>query len=210
MDKIVTIVFAEDQKMFREIMVSEFKKENIITIGEASNGIELLEILEKDNIRPDIVILDIFMHGMNGKEALRAIKKKFPEQKVIILSGYSDGAVVNDFIANGASSYITKDSSFQTMVQTIRNTKFYMNYSNITEKLQSMFTDGELDIIPYILSGKTNKDIALTLSKSIKTIEKYRDRMYTKTGSKNVADFSKFCTNIGLEFVGDSESGNLG
>lgn len=200
----ITVLIADDHQMFREYLHKTLKAFDIEVIGDAPNGKVLLELLENDFRKPDVVLLDLDMPVMNGKAALLEIKRKYPQIKVIILSGFSEGGLVNDIMANGANSFVSKHAGTKTLVEAILNTKVLYNYSNIARKQNSIFTDTELKIIPHILEGCTNRQIAIKEAKAERTIEGHRARLYEKTNCSNAAEFSKYCTRIGLNFLSEA------
>ncbi len=197
-------MIADDHEMFIENLVFRLKSEHIETIGTALNGKALLQLLEDEKRKPDVILLDLEMPIMDGKQTLIEIKKRYPFIKVIIVSSFSDGGLINDFIANGASSYVCKMSGTKALIEAIRSTKTIFNYSNIVRKQKSFFTEMELIIIPFILRGKTNKEIAILIGKAERTIEGHRERLYEKTGSKNSAEFGKYCAQKGLYLLGEN------
>ena len=194
-------MIADDHPMFIENLVYRLKSEGIETIGTAPNGKILLELLEQEKRKPDIVLLDLEMPIMDGNQTLLEIKRKYPEIKVIIVSGFSEGGLVNDFIAKGASSFVFKTGGTKALIEAILSTKTILNYSNITKKHESFFTEMELIIIPYILEGKTNKEIAIMIGKAERTIEGHRERLYEKTDCKNSGEFCTYCALRGLHLL---------
>jgi DNA-binding NarL/FixJ family response regulator len=199
MNETIKILFAEDQKLFRETMISMLKGRGIETLGEAADGNELLNLLSK--IKCDILLLDLQMPGMDGNKAFQVIKVKYPHIKVIILTSFIDGALKADFKAKGVTAFLTKNDDFNTIVETIYAVHRADNIS-ITNGTTSIFTKREIQIIPLLCKGKTSGKIANTLNISERTIEAHRKRLYEKTGSKNAADFSSYCTKAGLDFLG--------
>lgn len=199
----VKIILVDDHKTVRDSLIPQLRQENIYTIGEAANGQELMDLLKVEMLKPDIVVLDIEMKLMNGNQALRILNREFPEIKVIILSGYSDGALINDFISKGACAYVTKASGNDVLINEIKRVKKTEKKPIKTlPKAASQFTDGEIEIIPYILEGKTSAEIAMLLGKSKSTIDDYRARLYEKTGTTNASKFSAYCAKEGLDNLG--------
>jgi DNA-binding NarL/FixJ family response regulator len=200
----IKIIITDDQLVFRKGLRALLEPENFQIIAEAVNGLELLHLLEIEKIVPDLVLLDLDMPKMDGNETLAAIRKINKDIKVIIMSTFNEGCLVNDFIAKGANSYLTKNTDIKIIVETIKRVHYLENYSNISEKTKSIFTDGEIQIIPFVLAGKTSKEIAEILNLAPKTVEGYRERLYEKTGTSNTSEFSSYCARYGLEFLGRS------
>jgi len=206
MSKLIQIILTEDQKIFRQGLIPLLKMERIETIGEASNGIELFYLLDVKRIIPDIILLDLQMPEMDGNVTLKILKEKYPKIKIIILSSFNDPTLLKDFKAKGINSYLTKNADFVDIVETIRNVYCLEGYNNISSP-KSRFTDGEIQIIPLLLAGKTSKQIGLALGIAEKTVEAYRKKLYAKSKTNNASEFSSYCTREGLEFLGQPAKG---
>jgi two-component system response regulator DegU len=104
------IVLCDDHDLFRE-QLKKFCTEmgDIEIVGEAGDGLELLEILRRSEAAPDIVLLDISMPKLNGIEATRKIKMLHPDVKVLILTVHKDREYVRQAFSAGASGYLLKD-----------------------------------------------------------------------------------------------------
>ncbi len=198
----IEIIITDDHQSYRQGLVSILKEKNIYTIGQAENGIELLYLLEEENLKPDVILLDLEMPKMDGNLTLEKLKEKFPVFKVIILSSFSEGSLQNDFKIKGASSYLKKNTDVKVIAETIKRTHYLVDYSNISQKVKSLFTEKEVQVIPLLLVGKTSKQIADILGIAEKTVEQYRNRLYEKTGTSNGLEFSSYCTKEGLAFLG--------
>jgi DNA-binding NarL/FixJ family response regulator len=210
MQKLINVIVAENEKMFRALLISNLIKQNIHTIGEATNGLELLELLRVDKIIPDAILLDLNMPAMNGRVAFDIIRKEFPQIKIVILTGYSEGALINYFMENGAIAFVTKeDNDIEALAETIRKAKTHLIPFNNSDKALSSFTDGEQKIIPFIIMGLTNTEIAEKLNKAKSTIDGYLLRLCEKTGAKNGKELSSYCTLLGLNFLGIDETTEL-
>lgn len=197
----IRIIVTDDHQSYRQGLVSILKEENIFTIGQAENGNELLNLLDVELLKPDVILLDLDMPKMDGNVALAQIKARHPEIKVIILSSFSEGSLQNDFKSKGASSYLNKNTDVKIIADTIKRTHYLVDYSNILQKIKSLFTERELQVIPLLLAGKTSRQIADILGVAEKTIEQYRNRLYDKTGTANGFEFSAYCAREGLNFL---------
>ncbi len=205
----IEIIITDDHQSYRQGLVSILKEENIFTIGQAENGIELLHLLEVENLKPAVILLDLEMPKMNGNMTLEKLKEKFPGYKVIILSSFGEGSLQNDFKTKGASSYLKKNTDVKVIAETIKRTHYLVDYSNISHKIKSLFTEKEVQVIPLLLAGKTSKQIADILGLAEKTVEQYRNRLYEKTGTSNGLEFSSYCTSEGLAFLGRKITNNI-
>lgn len=202
MHKPIRIVIADDHEIFRDgFKVLLKKQDELELVGEAENGKELLEVAAK--FQPDVVITDIKMPIMDGIEACRIIKSKFPCMKVIALSMFNDDSLIVDMLEAGARGYLLKNTNKVELLLAVKNVHEGSTYycSATSGKLTRMiaesnfnpyrsspvmkFTNREKEVIKLICEQNTNKEIANRLGLSIRTIESHREKIQEKTGSKN-------------------------
>ena len=113
------VVIVDDHKMFRDGLRGLINAEpGMEVVGEAVDGREAIEVARR--LSPDVVVMDISMPGMNGIEALRHLIKDRPEVKVIMLSMYSSGPLVQSVLAAGSAGYVLKGADFAELASTIR------------------------------------------------------------------------------------------
>ncbi len=198
----IKIVIADDHEIFREGFKLLLKnQQEIELVGEAENGKELLEVAAKQ--QPDVLIIDIKMPVMDGIEACKSIKKKFPDMKVIALSMFNDDNLIVDMLEAGARGYLLKNTNKNELMQAakavyegntyycsatsmklaklIAESKFNPNRNHPVKK----FSIREMEVIKLICEQLTNKEIAKTLGLSIRTVESHREKIQEKTGAKN-------------------------
>lgn len=115
----VNIIIVDDQQIVREGLKMILSLNNEISvIGEASNGEEALELLTYSS--PEVILMDIRMPVMNGIEATKLVKAKYPDIKVIILTTFNDNEYIFAGLKNGADGYILKDSGAQEIISSIK------------------------------------------------------------------------------------------
>jgi len=169
-------------------------------IGEASNGKQFLELIEKFDY--DIVFLDIEMPEINGIEAAkRAIELK-PELKIITLSMYGDEEYYDQMVDAGAKGFLLKNTNLQevkTAIDTVMNGGNYFsqelmqsllrNYKSVKEakEPEAELSEREIEILLLICSGLSNQEIGEQLFISKRTVEKHRANILSKTNCKNTA-----------------------
>ncbi len=115
----ITIILVDDHKIVRQGIKGLLEDEpDLKVIGEAANGTEGIELVE--SLKPDILISDLMMDGMNGIDVTREVKKRSPETKTIILSMYNDSGYVTRALKEGARGYVLKGSGIDELVTAIR------------------------------------------------------------------------------------------
>lgn len=198
----IKILIADDHHIFREGFKVLLKNQHEIElVGEAENGRELLEMAAK--LQPDVAIVDIKMPVMDGIEACKHIKKKFPDMKVIALSMFNDDNLIVDMLEAGAKGYLLKNTNKNELIQATKavyegSTYYCTATSNKLAKMIAeskfnpyrnhpvkKFTSRETDIMKLVCDQYTNKEIATTLGLSIRTVESHREKIQEKTGAKN-------------------------
>lgn len=196
------VVIADDHEIFRDgFKMILGKMNNCVLIGEASNGRELLDIIDQQN--PDLVITDIKMPGMDGIEATRKIREKWPQMGVIALSMFNEDELILEMLEAGANGYLLKNADKAEIIEAIEavaggdpyycrstNSKLAKLIANsrfhpFHRKKAVEFSEKEIEIIRYICQELTNKEIAEKLYLSIRTVEGHRLRILDKMGVKN-------------------------
>ena len=196
------IVIADHHPITRKGITCLLKKnENFSIVGKANNGNELYKTLEEQN--PDILIMEIDMPQINGINALRGIKQKFPELRVLIFSTHPEEIYALRSIKSGAAGYVPKTASpkvFLKALKQIRKGGIFLN-----EELTSTFTSRnvgetsaisrykklssrEIEVLNLLSTGKRNKDIAAALNINEKTVSTYKTRLLKKLKVDNLAD----------------------
>ena|SRR6218665_1947274 len=203
----ISILFAEDHRLFRQLLIPVLQQHNIYTLGEAENGVQLLALLREK--QPDLVLLDIEMPDMNGSETFEAIRKLYPVLKIIFLSTHNDEVLKDYFYSKGACAYLTKNTDTEILAETIRlvhENKYMPAYekSSTRKKLNSTgfgFSRRESEIIPLILEGKSNKEIADKLHIGNKAVEAHKKNLFKKTKTQSVVGFVSFIFKKGLNYL---------
>lgn len=206
----IRVLVVDDHAILRDGIRSLLEsQEDIVVVGEAADGLEAIEGAER--LRPDIVLMDISMPKINGLEATRQIKDRFPEVKVLILTQHDNREYIAPALGAGASGYVLKRSGRREMLNAIR--QVYEHGSSITTNLaQEMWqaplrnghtvmederhlTDRERQILKLIVEGKSNKEIALALGISPKTVSVHRTNIMSKLGVQNTVELIRFAAN---------------
>ena len=185
----IKIIICDDQEVVCQGLKAILStSENLNVVGIANNGVEALELIEANPI--DMILMDLKMPIMNGIHATKAIKEKFPNVKVLVLTTYDADAWLFDAIRNGADGYLLKDTSREALVQAIEdivggNTpvdskvagKLFHQLSKQAlpgdSTLGQNLSDREKEILKLITHGMANAEIAKTLFLSEGTVRNY-------------------------------------
>ncbi len=211
----IRIIVADDHELIRDGFHTMLKKEeDIELVGEATDGIELIELVEK--LKPDVIITDIKMPRMDGIQAVREIVKRFPDTGIIALTLYDEDNLIVDMLEAGARGYLAKTSSKEDLLEAIysvhKKHSYYCNHTNarvlslIAKNIYNPnkkpkppeFNDRELEIIRLICAEKTSKEIATIMGLSKRTVEGYRDKIQAKMEVKNLAGIVVYAVRKGL------------
>lgn len=167
-------------------------------VGEGNNGEEVVRLVNE--LKPDVVIMDIAMPKLNGIEATRQIKLSNPRTGVLILSAYDDDEYVFALLKAGAAGYLLKSVSGDELIRAVKAINKgepvlapsiamkVMNYFKLPEKVPTMEADAEhlsgreIDVIRLAAKGLTNKEIADNLHLSYRTIEGHLRDIFNKLG----------------------------
>lgn len=199
------ILIADDHKLFNDGMKMMLSAEdNIEIVGQVFSGKDVIHSI--NNLRADVVLLDINMPHSNGLEVAATLIKDFPNVKIIILTMYSDKKFVEDCQAMGVHGYILKNSGVEEVMATIEavmdGKKYYdpkIKKSNLENRhadddfmRQFQLTKREVEIIGLIGQSNTNEAIAEKLFLSLATVKTHRNNINLKLNIKSPTDLVKF------------------
>jgi len=203
----IRVLIADDHAILRDGIRSILEsQEDVIVVGEAGNGEEALELVSK--LMPDIVLMDISMPRINGLEATRLVKEQFPQVKVLILTQHDNREYIAPALGAGASGYVLKRSGRREMLNALRQVyeqgafltgnvtqevlrDFAQNGHNKKEADQHL-TDREHQVLNLIVEGKSNKEIALELGISPKTVSVHRTNLMLKLDVQNTVELIRY------------------
>ncbi len=213
----IKIVLADDHQIVRQGLRTLLDTEpDIKVVAEADNGRTVLKLVQ--DLRPDVVIMDITMPDLNGIEATRQILAESPKIKVVALSMHADSLFVLNMLKAGASGYLLKDCALEELVQAIHTViaqKTYLSpgisdiviedfvkaWSGNRSWVFSLLSARELEVLRLIAEGKTTNQIAFLLTLSVKTVEAHRKRIMEKLDIHSVAELTKFAIRQGLTSI---------
>jgi len=211
------IIIADDHKIIREGLRTLLEEQDRFhVVRETGDGREAVRLV--DEHRPDVVIVDIMMPGLNGVEAARHMIAVHPDIKIIALSMHSNKQLVMEMLKAGASGYLLKDCAFNELsdaIESVMNGHIYLSPGINTVLLKErVFESGETsslvctvftllskrerEVLQLISEGKSTKEIANVLCVSVKTIETHRQQIMNKLNIHSIAGLTKYAIREGL------------
>ncbi len=188
------IVIVDDHRILRDGIKALLKEmSNVELVGEASNGVEFLNLLK--SIEPDLVLMDINMPKMNGIEATREALKIKPELKVLVLSMHDDVKYYDSMIQIGVHGFLLKESNYnelQKAIESVMEGNPYFSQELLLKLLKNkksasaiVINEREKELLTFICKGLSTTEIAEKLFLSVSSIEKLRSDLLVKTNSNN-------------------------
>lgn len=206
----IRILLADDHKLIREGIESMLRNTDDLEVtGSVASGSEAVN--EARENRPDVILMDIMMPGMNGIEATRWIKESDPSIRIILVTMETTKEYVSAGIKSGVDGYLPKDVDKATLIEAIRTVHtggrffndaimklvfedFYSSekLKSAPKKLPNELTNREYEILGLVAMGKSNKEVAEALFISIKTVETHKTHILEKLGLRNSAELVKY------------------
>jgi DNA-binding NarL/FixJ family response regulator len=207
------VILVDDHRLLRSGVRSLLEDlEDIEVVAEASDGLEALALIERH--RPDVILSDITMPGLNGLELSERVAAAYPEARVIILSMHSDPEYVRKAILAGASGYLLKDSEETELglaIRAVGRGEFYLSpraaghvVDNLVKRppavpdAASVLTPRQSEILVLIADGMTTKAIARKLGISDKTVEAHRTQLMDRLDIHDIAGLVRYAVRAGL------------
>jgi two-component system nitrate/nitrite response regulator NarL len=213
----IRLLVADDHPIVRAGIRSFLANDSRIEIvGEAGDGREALA--QTRELLPNVVFMDIYMPRMNGLVAAKLLSRQIPETKVLMHTLHDDQAHVLQIIRSGARGYILKNEPLDALPDAIERvhrggTHFHTDIARIaleehSRHLQrcgtqtgSALSERETEVLSKIAEGKTNREIAVELGISVRTVETHRERMMHKLQIHNVPGLIKFAIMQGVAVI---------
>ena len=197
--KIVTVLIADDQTLFREGIKDLLEDEKgIDVVGEAANGPEAVRLAKK--LQPNVILMDIKLPEMDGIAATKIIRKECPDTNVIMLSSFEDEAHITEAIQAGANGYLSKMLPACELVNALKTFTHEgvmipqpimgkllqgLRQMGMQDSSPMALTRTEIRVLALLGKGKSNKEIASELSCSVKTIKNHLNSVFQKLGVSN-------------------------
>ncbi|MBI2968075.1 MAG: response regulator transcription factor [Bacteroidetes bacterium] len=203
------ILIVDDHRIMIDGIMSLLKNEKRFTVcGTAHDGTDALKEIEK--IKPDILLADISMPGMDGITLTREVRKSYPTIKVIILTMYNDKGIAREILDAGAHGFILKNCGKDELLSALEEVMSGRNYyvpevmdnmidalkqpgtNKNSNKKESAITPREIEILKLIAAEYTSCEIADKLYLSERTVETHRKNLLRKTNSKNIVGLIRY------------------
>lgn len=211
------ILLADDHRLFRDGLRTLLGQQaDMEVVGEAVDGPSAIEAAGR--LRPDVLLMDISMSGLNGIEATRRVLADSPGTRVIMLSMHADQRYVTESLRAGAMGYVLKDSAIDELLAAIRAVAQDRRYLSRTiadlviegyigmakDRERSVFstlTPREREVLQLLAEGKSTKEMAARLKVSVKTVETHRKQIMDKLDIHSVAELTKYAIREGLTLL---------
>jgi DNA-binding NarL/FixJ family response regulator len=214
----IRVVIADDHHLVRQgIRALLDKADDMKVVGEAADGQDAIDLVA--HLNPDVLVMDISMPRLSGTQAIERLRSQQATTRVLILSMYSDEAVVRQVLRNGARGYLLKNALAEELLQAIRAANRGATYlspaisESIMAELATSRTDDdgdspfsrlsprEREVLQLIAEGHTNNAIAQLMNVAVKTVEKHRASIMSKLNVHDVAGLVRFALKHGLIFL---------
>jgi len=212
----IRVLLADDHAVVRDGLRFLLEAHGgIEVVASVGNGPDALAAAQR--LKPDVLVLDINMPGLNGIDACRRICERQPGSKVLILSMHGSTEHIYRALQAGARGYLLKESAgaeVVTAVHALHTGRIYMGEKIAETAMQDYLarcpstspidslSSREREILQLIVDGRSNTETASVLSLSVKTVETYRSRMLQKLGIKSISELVKFGIEHGLVQTG--------
>jgi two-component system, NarL family, response regulator YdfI len=197
----IRVVVVDDHQVVREglRMMLEILGEGFVLVGEAADGVASIRAVAET--QPDVVLMDLRMPGMDGLEAIKQIHSEWPQVAIVILTTYNEDEWLIQGLRAGASGYLLKDASSETLFHAIRSAARgeTLLQPDVLARLLSHtspqpprsgkefagrieFTEREREVLAAVARGERSKEIAMHLGISLRTVGAHLTSIYTKLG----------------------------
>jgi DNA-binding NarL/FixJ family response regulator len=215
----IRVLIADDHKLFRQGLIGLMRtREDIVeVVGEAATGMEAIQLTEQ--LHPNVILMDIYMPGMDGLQAAKEIRQRFPDTAIVMLTSSERDGHLYEAVQIGVAGYLLKsldaDELFDllsgvvkgeiamTRVMAGRLLKAVANRAANNEKGEQPLTERELFVLRLVANGASNHEIAESLSISINTVKSHLKNILEKLQLQNRTQAATYALKHGLVSPGD-------
>jgi len=210
----ISIILADDHPVVRRGLQALLERErDFSVVGVAADGLEAVRLTE--NLKPDVLVLDVMMPGLGGLEALRILRERSVQTRIVILSMHRSSAFVVQALQNGAVGYVLKESTEESLVRAVREAAAGRRYLSppvteiaistyIEQRQTSAFdphetlTARQREVLQLAAEGKANVEIAARLNISPRTVENHRAALMQRLGLRSQTELIRHAIRRGL------------
>ncbi|HEY3306252.1 MAG TPA: response regulator transcription factor [Candidatus Binatia bacterium] len=210
----ITILLADDHNVVRQGLRAILDREPDFTVvGEAVEGFEAVRLAER--LRPDVLVVDVLMPGLNGIEVVRQVAERAPATRALVLSVESDERNIREALTNGAAGYVVKDAPASELIEAVREVAAGKRHLSpaLSELALSAYVKGsqarendsyrnlttrEREVLHLAAQGNTNAQIGKRLFISPRTVEIHRASLMRKLGLKRLVDLILYALKRGI------------
>lgn len=206
----IRVLLVDDHELFREgleLLLTGLR--DIAVVGQAGDGQEAVRLIAE--LKPDVVLMDISMPGMNGVTATTRVTKDYPPARVIVLSMHVDPSFVRQALAAGAAAYVLKGADrreLETAIRTVAAGGQYLSaaFGDAGHPARDVtaapglerLTTRQREVLQLLAEGNNVRAIAGRLKVSAKTIETHRSQIMQRLGIHDVPGLVRFAIRVGL------------
>lgn len=205
------LVIIEDQTAIREMLVEMLRLDpNYQLVGESGDGQSALSLCL--DVKPDLLVLDAKLPGLNGVDLLRRLIKQVPHVRVLVFSGHENPVLVREMLEVGAHGFVEKTaglSEFKKGLGTVANGGTYFGPAIAgllrdvvanpgSSNSADFLTDREREILQLVAESHSTKEIAAKLDISVKTVDNHRTNLMRKLNLHDVASLTRYAVEVGL------------
>ncbi len=217
----IRIVLADDHRIVREgFRALLAAQKDFEIVGETGDGLEAIRLVDK--LKPDVLLVDMMMPGLNGLEVARQITQRGFSARVVILSMHANEAYVLEALKNGAAAYVLKDASSAELIRAVREAvagrrylspplseraiEVYLQKARTSQTLDryETLTNREREVMQLTAEGHTNAEIAARLFISPRTVETHRANVMHKLSLRTHTDLIKYALRRGILSIEDA------
>lgn len=209
-----TVVLADDHVIVRQGIKALLESQpDLEVVGEASNGLEACELVEKHD--PDVLVVDLMMPNLTGLDVVHLVRERAPRTRVVVLSMHSNEAYVLQALHNGAIGYVLKESGDSDLVTAVRRAAGGQRYLSppLSDRAIQAYSDRaedslldpyegltsrEREVFQMAAEGYSNKQIADRLSISARTVETHRANLMRKLGLNSRPELIRYAVRRGV------------
>jgi DNA-binding NarL/FixJ family response regulator len=216
-DEKIRIILVDDQRMMCAALRALFRSQpDMEVVGEAEDSTTAIQLAYE--LKPDVILIDVNMSGINSIDTTRQISQEFPNIKIVALSIYPRKAFIAEMLRAGVSGYVLKNHIFSELLKAIKAVmadEIYLCPKTtsviVGDYVQSRsggggspdepLTDRERKVLELLSDGKSSKEIAGIIDMSVKTVDARRRRIMQKLNVESVAELVKFAIRSGITSI---------